>query len=196
MGSPPTPKLSLYSFPSMAKEPSGMITPPIHASVSIPFLWEEAPGRSRLSYRGSENETDTSNGSKPNVARCLELPPRLLAKAKFANMPPPTTVLDGPDACRPGSFRSLDNKWLDKFGSSRSRSFRKAGRVVQRSFDFSTSVVRVGDAGGSGTTEVKIARVRKKACFLNLSHARSHVLASIYESFKKVVPWRRGHEGS
>ncbi|MBA0735593.1 hypothetical protein Gogos_019428 [Gossypium gossypioides] len=195
MGSPPTPKLSLYSFPCMAKESSGMMTPPIHASVSIPFLWEEAPGRPRRSYRGSENETDTSNGSKPNVARSLELPPRLLAKAKVANMPPPTTVLDGPDAFRPGSFRSLDNKWLDKFGSSRWRSFRKAGRVVERSFDFSTSV-GVGDAGGSGTTEAKIARVRKKACFLNLSHARSHVLASIYESFKKVVPWRRGHEGS
>lgn len=209
MGSPPTPKLSLYSFPSMAKEPSGMITPPIHASVSIPFLWEEAPGRPRRSYRGSENETDTSNGSKPNVARCLELPPRLLAEAKVANMPSPTTVLDGPDSGRVvsrtlsfrkgGSFRSPDNKRLSKekvlFGSSRWGSFRKAGRVVQgSSFDSSDPpMVNGRDGGGSGGgTQVKITRVRRKGSLLSLTQARSHVLASIYESFKQVVPWRRG----
>ncbi|GMJ13607.1 hypothetical protein like AT5G53030 [Hibiscus trionum] len=203
MGSPSTPKLSLYSFPSKRKEPSEMITPPIHASVSIPFQWEEAPGKPRRPYRSTENETDTSSSQpKPNVARCLQLPPRLLAESKVANMPSPTTVLDGPDACRFGSksntlsFRkveslgSLDNKRVNKetvkFGSSRWGSFRKAGRVVQGSLGFSTPVADGGDV------EVKITRVRKKASFLNLSQPRSHVLASIYESFKQVVPWRRG----
>ncbi|KAK8513204.1 hypothetical protein V6N13_032451 [Hibiscus sabdariffa] len=191
MGSPPTPKLSLYSFPSRGKEPPGMITPPIHVSVSIPFQWEEAPGKPR------HNETDTSSRPKPNAARCLELPPRLLAQSKVANMPSPTTVLDGPDACRfvsdslsfrkGGSLRrSLDNKEKAKFGSSRWGSFRKAGRVVQGSLESSTPVVDGGDA------EVKIARVRKKTSFLNLSQARSHVLARIIKALSK---WSNGDVG-
>ncbi|KAK8656116.1 hypothetical protein V6N13_108675 [Hibiscus sabdariffa] len=180
MGSPSssTPKLSLYSFPSKRKEPSGMILPPINASVSIPFLWEEAPGKPRRPYQTSENETDTGSRSKPNVTRCLQLPlpPRLLAESKVASMPSATTVLGGSDE----SLRRV-NKEKVKFGSSRWGSFRKAGRVVQESFD-------------GGDAEVKITRVRKKASFLNLYQARSHVLASIYESFKQVVPWRRGLE--
>ncbi|XVF10086.1 hypothetical protein REPUB_Repub07fG0152900 [Reevesia pubescens] len=199
----PTPKLSLYSFPSKAKEPSGMITPPIHTSVSIPFQWEEAPGKPRPCL--SSDSTSQSN-AKPNVARCLELPPRLLAEAKVATMPSPTTVLDGPDAGRfvsytlsfrkGGSFRSPANKKVNKekvvFGSSRWGSFRKAGRVVQGSFDFSTPVVDGGDDGGGA--QVKLTRVRTKGSLLRLSQARSHVLVSIYESFKQVVPWRREQE--
>ncbi|KAK8686522.1 hypothetical protein V6N13_125546 [Hibiscus sabdariffa] len=196
MGSPPTPKLSLYSFPSRGKEPPGMITPPIHVSVSIPFQWEEAPGKPRRPY-----ETDTSSRPKPNVARCLELPPRLLAESKVANMPSPTTVLDGPEACRfvsnslsfrkGGSLRrSLDNKRANNekatFGSSRWGSFRKAGRVVQGSFESSTPVVDGGDA------EVKIARVGKKTSFLNLSQARSQVLARIIKALSK---WSNGDVG-
>ncbi|KAK6262501.1 hypothetical protein QUC31_008317 [Theobroma cacao] len=202
-----TPKLSLYSFPSKAKEPSGMKTPPIHTSVSIPFQWEEAPGKPRPCPR-----TDTtSTQSKPKSARCLELPPRLLAEAKVANMPSPTTVLDGPNAGRfvsytlsfrkGGSFRIPDNnKRLNKekviFGSSRWGSFRKAGRIVQGSFDFSSTPVVDGGGGGSsgGGTQVNITRVRRKGSLLSLAQARSHVLASIYESFKQVVPWRRGQE--
>ncbi|XWS37995.1 hypothetical protein CRYUN_Cryun19dG0092600 [Craigia yunnanensis] len=196
----PTPKLSLYSFPGKAKEPSGMITPPIHTSVSIPFQWEEAPGKPRPCHSNSET---TTSQSKPNAARCLELPPRLLAEAKVANMPSPTTVLEGPDAGRfvsytlsfrkGGSFRSPDNKRVNKekvkFGSSRWGSFRKAGRVVQGSSNFATPVVDGGDGA-----QVKITRVRRKGSLLSLSQARSHVLASIYESFKQVVPWRRGQE--
>ncbi|KAE8676184.1 putative RWP-RK domain-containing protein [Hibiscus syriacus] len=179
MRSPTTPKLSLYSFPSKGKEPLGMITPPIHVSVSIPFQWEEAPGKPRRPYRSSDNETDTSSRSKPNAARCLELPPRLLAESKIANMPSPTTFLDGPDECwfvsnslsfrKSGSLRSLDNKRVNKeipkSGSTRWGSFKKSGRVVQGSFSSSTPVADGGD------TE-----------------------ASIYESFKQVVPWRRRNE--
>ncbi|XVF12689.1 hypothetical protein REPUB_Repub08aG0140700 [Reevesia pubescens] len=199
-----TPKLCLYSFPSKGKEQSGMTTPPIHTSVSIPFQWEEAPGKPRPC------SDTTADQSKPKAARCLELPPRLLTEAKVANMPSPTTVLDGPDAGRflsytlsfrkGGSLRCPDNKRVTKekvmFGSSRWGSFRKAGRIVQGSFDFSTPVVDGGDGGGSGGgAQVKITRVRRKGSLLSLSQARSHVLASIYESFKQVVvPWRRGQE--
>ncbi|XWS61343.1 hypothetical protein CRYUN_Cryun07bG0118200 [Craigia yunnanensis] len=201
----PTSKLSLYSFPSKTKEPSGMITPPIHTSASIPFQWEEAPGKPRP----CPSISDTTSQSKPKTARCLELPPRLLAESKVANMPSPTTVFNKPDAARfvsytlsfrkGGSFRSPDNKRMNKekvmSGSSRWGSFRKAGRVVQGSFDFSTPVVDGGDSNGSGGgAQVKITRARRKGSLLSLSQARSHVLTSIYESFKQVVPWRRGQE--
>ncbi|XWS50339.1 hypothetical protein CRYUN_Cryun12cG0079700 [Craigia yunnanensis] len=195
----PSPKISLYSFPGKTKEPSRMITPPIHNLVSIPFQWEEAPGKPRPCPSTSDT---TASQSKLNAARCLELPPRLLAEAKVANMPSPTTVLDGPDVGRfvsyslsfrkGGSFRRPDNKRVNRekmFGSSRWGSFRKAGRVVQGSFDFSTPVVDGGDGA-----QVKITRVRRKGSLLSLSQARSHVLSSIFESFKQVVPGRRGQE--
>ncbi|XWS48581.1 hypothetical protein CRYUN_Cryun13aG0089000 [Craigia yunnanensis] len=110
-------------------------------------------------------------------------------------MPSPTTVFDGPDAGRfvshtlsfpkGGSFRSQDNKRVNKekviFGSSRWGSFRKAGRVVQGGFEFSTPVVDGGDNGGSGSSaHVKITRIRRKGSLLSLSQSRSHVLFHTY----------------
>ncbi|OMP00942.1 hypothetical protein CCACVL1_03238 [Corchorus capsularis] len=210
-----TPKLSLYSFPSKAKESPapGVTTSPIHSSVSIPFQWEEAPGKPRLPCPAGSDISSTP--------RCLELPPRLLAEAKVANMPSPTTVLDGPDHAsrsvsytfsfrKGGSFRSPDNNNNNNnnrkvlFGSSRWGSFRKPGRVVQGSFDLSSiPIVDGADSNGGGgggsnggdtDTQVKITRFRRKGSLLSHSQARSHVFASIYESFKQVVPWRRGHE--
>ncbi|KAK8586064.1 hypothetical protein V6N13_130590 [Hibiscus sabdariffa] len=194
-----TPKLSLYWFRIKAKESSDMATPPIHTSVSIPFQWEEAPGKPR--------PCATASQSKPHTTRCLELPPRLLAEAMVSNMPSPTTVLDGPDTAgrfvsrtlsfrKGGSFRSPDCKMVNKeklvFGSSRWGSFRKPERVVQGSFDISSPRPRVVDGGTGGGAQVKITRVGRKGSLLSLSEARSHVLASIYESFKQMVPWGRG----
>ncbi|KAF3536045.1 hypothetical protein F2Q69_00019750 [Brassica cretica] len=66
---------------------------------SVPFLWEEAPGKPRSSARKPQrtNQTRENRG----VARCLDLPPPLLlpgeaCKSSTANEPSPTTVLDGP----------------------------------------------------------------------------------------------------
>ncbi|KAE8712823.1 putative RWP-RK domain-containing protein [Hibiscus syriacus] len=166
------PKLSLYSLPSKAKEPSGMTTPPIQTSVSIPFQWEEVPGKPR--------PCATANQSNPH--RCLELPPRLLAEAKTLSFR------------KSESFRIPDGSRVNKvkvvFGSSRWGSFRKPGRVVQGSFDFSSPMV--ADGGTVGSAQMKITRDRRKGSLsLSLSQATSHVLASIYESFKQVVTWRR-----
>ncbi|KAK8658373.1 hypothetical protein V6N13_036580 [Hibiscus sabdariffa] len=178
-----TPKLSLYWFPIKAKEPSELATPPIHIPVSIPFQWEEAPGKPR--------PCATASQSKPCSARCLELPPRLFAEAMVSNMPSPTTVLDGPDTAgrlvsqtlsfrKGGSFRSPDSKVVNKeklvFGSSRWGSFRKPGGVVQGSFDISSPTVVDGGTGGGA--QVKITRVRRKGSLLSFSEARSHVLGS------------------
>lgn len=82
------PKLSLFSLPRQPSEPPGMVTPPLHASISVPFQWEEAPGKPRPFGIIDPN-------SKPKSARSLDLPPRLFADAKVAHFslrrPPWTT---------------------------------------------------------------------------------------------------------
>ncbi|KAJ7959359.1 DUF688 domain-containing protein [Quillaja saponaria] len=131
------PKLSLFSLPSKPPEPPGMLTPPLQTTASIPFQWEEAPGKPR----------PCNTRSKPKSARSLELPPRLLIshQAEITKMPSPTTVLDGPYVGRTMSFwfsfRSPDD--LGKNGHFRSRrwsSFRKNKEVLEGSFDFSSSL--------------------------------------------------------
>lgn len=50
------PKLSLSSLPRKPREqPPGTVTPPLYTTVSIPFQWEEAPGRPR-SFCSIESE--------------------------------------------------------------------------------------------------------------------------------------------
>ncbi|XP_042504185.1 uncharacterized protein At4g00950 [Macadamia integrifolia] len=104
------PKLSLFSrIPHQSPEPSpptGMLTPPLRPPASVPFRWEEAPGKPLLPT------------STVSAARCLELPPRLqLTESSTSNKKlsstssrtlSPTTVLDGPDVGhrRSSSFTS------------------------------------------------------------------------------------------
>ncbi|KAJ0102873.1 hypothetical protein Patl1_05184 [Pistacia atlantica] len=195
-----TPKLSLFSFPmSKGQEPPGMLTPPVNIPASIPFQWEEAPGKPR-------NSCVTQSKPKPASARCLELPPRLLCETKMINIPSPTTVLDGPDVGRSlsytlsfrrgGSLRRENKEGL-LFWSSRWGSFKKNKvNVGGRNSDIldSSAASGGGDGGSDGGAKVKITRVRKRSVsFLSLkSHtSSSHMWTSICESFKQAVPWRR-----
>ncbi|XP_054788413.1 uncharacterized protein At4g00950-like isoform X2 [Prosopis cineraria] len=188
-GTPP--KLSLLI--SRPTRPPEMKTPPLHVAVSVPFQWEEAPGKPK--HRPAE--------SKPKTARALELPPRLLfSEAKVSSVPSPTNVLDGPYIGRVMSFASSNDRraskdhWNGNFGSSRWRSFKRnreeGEEVMEGSFDFS-------DCTADGrATEVKISRVgmRRRGSFLgNVSNTRSHFWASVCDSLKQVVPWRRRQEG-
>ncbi|KAK7350979.1 hypothetical protein VNO77_10084 [Canavalia gladiata] len=171
-------KLSLLiSPPSLPPE-----TPPPPNTVSVPFQWEEAPGKPR------HNHTQSEPGK--NV-KTLELPPRLLFLHTNLDGPSPTTVLDGPYVGRAMSFttsyRTPREYWNSSFGSTRWSGFKKISKEEEEedegSFDFS----------GHCTVKpkVKITRVPKRGTFLTLSKPRSHLWASIYESFKQVVPWRR-----
>ncbi|XP_059433843.1 uncharacterized protein LOC132166981 [Corylus avellana] len=209
MGSEPenepssTPTLSLFSLPSKPHEASPGIleTPPCRTTASVPFQWEEAPGKPRPC-----TTTTTTTESKPRSSRPLELPPRLLRETKNTDMPSPTTVLDGPYVGRSlshrFSFTSSEGGGLGKrvarekgleFVSMRWGSFRKSTKdVLVGAFDFSSRVV--DDGGGGGNTAVKITRVKRKGSLLSLSHKRSHFLASVYETFKQAVPWRRRQE--
>lgn len=76
---------------------SGMLTPPLHTSASVPFRWEEEPGKPRPCTALTTTTNNISEGG-------LELPPRLKLVVpapstndqKMTKMSSPTTVLDGP----------------------------------------------------------------------------------------------------
>lgn len=156
-----TPKLPLFSIPlNRACDTPGLATPPVNIAGSVPFLWEEAPGKPRIS---DENKPPASKqnaeGGGGGVVRCLELPPRLFFPAE--NEPSPTTVLDGPyDIPR----RSLSV-------------IRRSEIASEGGLDFSRSTnSRYCDGGGD--TTVKINRVRRKGSLLNLSRSKSQFLVS------------------
>lgn len=108
-----------YKFPFSAspEHHSGMATPPLHALASVPFKWEEQPGKPRPC-------TDIIVRPEP-ASRGLELPPCRASGgggAKITRMPSPTTVLDGPyNLSRPrfSSFRMFGEK-QSSFDSSSS----------------------------------------------------------------------------
>lgn len=185
-----TPKLSFFALPMQTSpEPAGTLTPPLRMAGSVPFLWEEAPGKPRLTLQQLEMKAATNKG--------LDLPPRLQSS--------PTTVLDGPDVARTLSFSFYREISPEKgqlggaFGLQRKEGERFGGlwgrrgcRVKGRSMDFderrtgyasmvfpahalpSSSVSEAGD----DTTKVKITRSKRRGGLLSISHATSHIWVS------------------
>ncbi|KAI3878816.1 hypothetical protein MKW92_024962 [Papaver armeniacum] len=209
------PKLSLFSLPNQSPEPTGMLTPPLRPPASVPFQWEEAPGKPR----GGCCRQILSN----DVARCLELPPRLLSEVKIIEMPSPTTVLEGPYITgRSSSFSSasfskerfsdtghgnnnnskvIGQGYFGNWVKKNSSSFKGFGHsaedniVISRSSSSVSSSVFVNGGGGGGGdenfTKVKITRFRRRGSFLSLSNTSSQLWASIYGAVKQLVPWKR-----
>ncbi|KAJ8446225.1 hypothetical protein Cgig2_015996 [Carnegiea gigantea] len=94
------PRLSLSSLPSH-KEAPGALTPPLQPKVSVPFKWEEVPGRPRPTNRLSPPRPSSGGGGS------LELPPSTIKMTKVPSSPP--IMLDGP---RVGQALS-DRFWLE-----------------------------------------------------------------------------------
>lgn len=122
-----TPKLSLSRLPCKPKQPPQMLTPPLHPSASVPFQWEEAPGKPR-------SPLPAAAGSK--AARCLELPPGLLHDddAEVTIMPSPMMVVGGPYAARSLSLAcTFSFRRGPDLGSGRERGLRaeKMGGCVK-----------------------------------------------------------------
>ncbi|CAN4085703.1 unnamed protein product [Withania somnifera] len=182
-------KLSLSNLPKKPRNyndprlASAYTTPPLHPSVSIPFQWEEAPGKPK------------SPTSKSKTVRCLDLPPRLtllLSEAgKITNTPSPTTVLDGPYVGR--SFSCVNESAFEKKEEiiDKDRMMRSSGRwenLKEDNFDFSgplsNSISR--NAYDLDTKQSKFLRFTRKGSVFN----NSNLLEGIYESFKQAVPWR------
>lgn len=100
-------KLSFHHTSSSLRwDPPGSATPPPQRPGSVPFLWEEIPGKPKehVSLFKPFSGTPT-DGTGPLSVRSLELPPRLVAKMKAmqgdVDLDSPTTVLDGPDLAKP-----------------------------------------------------------------------------------------------
>ncbi|MBA0769410.1 hypothetical protein Gotri_018144 [Gossypium trilobum] len=203
-----TPKLPLFSASHahmQSPQRSGMLTPPLHASASVPFRWEEEPGKPKPST--ALTSFTTPNDSAP---KCLELPPRLLLDAKIAKLSSPTTVLEGPYTGRPrfqsssfrmgsecyGSFRAspetlqLGSMVLSKrgykekgflgFWRGRSLKARPRREVSGNSCVRDSECSRDGDRDrdSSGTTSVNITTIRRIGSFPSLSSSKSHFWVS------------------
>ncbi|XP_022958693.1 uncharacterized protein LOC111459844 [Cucurbita moschata] len=150
-------------FSRLPPEPPWMPTPPRLTLASVPFLWEEAPGKPRP-FAGSEIPW-----LSPPLGD-LPPPPRLLNEAIQSTLLSPTTVLDGPERA---------------YGSKRWGSFRMCKELVGGGNDSLATVVD-GGGGGSGRFGKKITPSLSVS-----SYGRSHFLVKIYEKFKRVFPWRR-----
>ncbi|PIN24551.1 hypothetical protein CDL12_02736 [Handroanthus impetiginosus] len=186
------------------EHPSGLSTPPLQTLVSVPFKWEEQPGKPRPC---------SDIIPLPEPVKCLELPPcRMEPANKITKTPSPTTVLDGPynvgkpkfssfrflreghdsfESCTSGSPEGLlggSNKkgFFSKFRGGRKEFDGGSSRFSSSSFcssDSDESCVKVKDSGGG--------KMRRNGSFYSFSHARpSHILATIYEGLKQVVQWK------
>ncbi|KAI3967378.1 hypothetical protein MKW92_034961 [Papaver armeniacum] len=198
------PKLSLFSLPNQSPEPTGMSTPPLRPPASVPFQWEEAPGKPR----GGCCRQILSN----DVARCLELPPRLLSEVKIIEIPSPTTVLEGPYITgRSSSFSSasfskerfsdtghgnnnnskvIGQGYFGNWVKKNSSSFKGFGHSAEDNIVISRSSSSVSSSVFN-FTKVKITRFRRRGSFLSLSNTSSQLWASIYGAVKQLVPWKR-----
>ena len=202
-----TPKLPLFSAShaeTQSPERSGMLTPPLHASASVPFRWEEEPGKPKpcTTLKTFSNPSDVAQ-------KCLELPPRLLLDAKITKLPSPTTVLEGPymgsarsqfssfrmgsecygsfraGSCSPemvqlGSKRGYKEKGF--LGSWRRGALEARREVGGNSYVFPSSGDRDSECSREGeessSTSVKITRIRRVGSFPSLSHSKSHFWVS------------------
>ncbi|PRQ58509.1 hypothetical protein RchiOBHm_Chr1g0360071 [Rosa chinensis] len=127
---PESPKLPLFSISHIqSNEPSGCLTPPFYSSVSVPFRWEEEPGKPRpcTDLATIPNPVDLS-------PKCLELPPRLLLETKLLS---PTTVLEGPYVGRSrfqsSSFRMVGRDCYGSFSADHERSGQHGALVMSKS---------------------------------------------------------------
>ncbi|KAJ8556245.1 hypothetical protein K7X08_023003 [Anisodus acutangulus] len=190
-----TPKLPLsLSTPTMklkysSQHSTGILTPPLNTTlVSIPFKWEEQPGKPRPC---TDLIISIFNDHKP---KCLEPPPARLYYLENTKMPSPTTVLDGPYSNiergqlgtlvlynKNNKVRSSRGYWWHRFVKRRrvGGGNRKETGVGEGNFVFSSS-----SHVDSTNSSVKMARDRRNA------KSNSHILASIYEGFKQVIPWK------
>ncbi|KAL9671634.1 hypothetical protein QQ045_009204 [Rhodiola kirilowii] len=116
------PKLSLFSFPPKHPDPPGFFTPPLQTPATVPFRWEEVPGRPRTMITTTTN-TPAGSDHKPKSMRSLDLPPRLLTST-----PSPTVTVLNNGPCD----RTLSSTW----------SFRKlTGRADQGGSGIKKSVM-------------------------------------------------------
>ncbi|XP_075521204.1 uncharacterized protein At4g00950-like [Primulina tabacum] len=217
-----TPKLPLLNImPPTPNSPqrSGTATPPLQTLVSVPFQWEEEPGKPRPC---------TALIALPEpAAKLLELPPCRMPLImeptnKITKTPSPTTVLDAPyNLARPkfSSFRffmenhysfdsyssaspesAVDDIWIGKKSNGRRRGtgFLKWRGGTKEAIGgdfigFSSSSVASCDSDTESCKKVKMeGKLRRIGSISTVSDARptTHLWAAVYEGIKQVIPWK------
>ncbi|GAU13668.1 hypothetical protein TSUD_347720 [Trifolium subterraneum] len=201
------PRLPLFSVSPLQKpmespERPGTVTPPLQTSGSVPFRWEQEPGKPRL-----------CNALVPFInptEKCLELPPRLLGVAS------PTLLQQGPYVTS-NRFRSPsikieeDNSCYGSFSSDRGLLGSTMGVLIKRDSawfgSWRKNVKRDQISGGShvfpsssngtiGIAETTVTHnkmMKRSGSSSSFSrHGKSRVWTTIREGMKQVVPlkWR------
>nr|GMD34153.1 uncharacterized protein At4g00950-like isoform X2 [Ipomoea batatas] len=185
-------------------EHPGMLTPPLHTAVSVPFRWEEQPGKPRpctdlIALPPSVPDHAMFSG-RP---KCLDPPPRLYLEysscrnSGTAKSPSPTTVLDGPYiTARPqfsSSFRFSSNRASPEKGQlralvlgenkkkrswwQRTLKFKGGSREIGASsfiFPSYNSMDAASDNDNGNNSSSKMARFTRTGSFSTLSPSRSH----------------------
>ncbi|KAG7558044.1 hypothetical protein ISN44_As11g039620 [Arabidopsis suecica] len=130
--------LSVMILPVLPVKPnthSHSMSSPIHSSISasVPFSWEEEPGKPKQhssSSSSSSSPLTSYSSSSPETHKSLELPPRLHLLEKdggsVTKLHSPITVFDGPYSMTRSkrmdspSFRMMVKGSADCYGSFRS----------------------------------------------------------------------------
>ncbi|KAG4914124.1 hypothetical protein AAZX31_19G242200 [Glycine max] len=160
-------RLPLFSIQSPETERSGMATPPLETLASVPFRWEQVPGKPRPS-------TALVPFSNPPdlLPKCLELPPRLLIPSPATVFKVSTNNCYGSDTKLLGAMvltKANDYCW---FGSWRKKAFKLNKREV-------TGASHVFPSSSLDTDVPNMKR-----------SANSRLWTSICEGLKQVVPWK------
>ncbi|KAL9687128.1 hypothetical protein QQ045_031526 [Rhodiola kirilowii] len=197
--------LHLLSFPVHSlvdhDDNSGCSTPPFQVSVSVPFKWEEEPGKPIPC-------TDLIHFTEPISLKLIPPPRMAWVDPKVTKTPSPTTVLDGsclssPERGKLGPMIMSNNreKMLKKkrlFGSWswRSDKSKRSGKMGKReglggSFVYSSSSSAAtsfddgmdccSEYGGesecvAGGDQVKMSKIKKSKSFLSLTQVNKILL--------------------
>ncbi|KAK4415816.1 hypothetical protein Salat_2689000 [Sesamum alatum] len=206
----PAPTMAMHS----PDHPSGTATPPLQTLASVPFKWEEQPGKPRPC---------TAIIPLPPPPKRLELPPSRVLLSSLGEpaahkMPSPTTVLDGPyNVGRPkfSSFR-LFREAHDSFDSRSSNSPESAVGVLlgkrrskpgffRRTLRFKTGKKEVADGDSFSTTgcdcesyerstrvKMEEGKLRRSGSFSSSSQptTSAHLWSAICESLNQVMAWK------
>ncbi|KAL3615722.1 hypothetical protein CASFOL_041383 [Castilleja foliolosa] len=197
-------KFPFLPFPAATIHSPDHPPPPLHTLASVPFKWEEQPGKPRPC-------TDIIPLPIPGPGRIiLEPPPCRITTAvdpsggKITKMPSPTAVLDGPYAvARPkfSSFRflreSFDSTSSDSpyssedvlLGGGRRKGRGFFGRGLR--FKSGKKEVDEGSLGFSPSSTTGFSderfKMRKNGSLKSVS---PRFCATIYERLKQAVPWK------
>ncbi|XP_015937762.1 uncharacterized protein At4g00950 [Arachis duranensis] len=197
-----------YSY-SSSPERSGIVTPPLCTLASVPFGWEEEPGKPRITSSSSSNTNaivTLTNSKSKSKSKSLQLPPRLQQLVHdegdddATKVHSPSSVLEGPycisrsNTCHlPPSSRALDKGMRMKergwFGSLRGRKGFNVKREVSRgSYVFSSNSTSSADEDYHGNKVRSVTKMQHSRSISHLFHAKPWTM--ICESFKQVVPWK------